>query len=610
MNHPSLVVRRNRRTTVVAAASLTAALTTTLTGAGLTGAGFGAQPAQAAADPACTPYVGDLNAGDAVHGLTTSSGTTPDPFTGEVLGTLKDGIAPGLDMIMVRLSSPEINRVGGIWQGMSGSPVYAADGTLIGAVAYGLALGPSPVAGLTPAAAMFDAAAKGDGTAASAKDVSRVDLSSSLERRIVSSGAASAKEVDGGLAQIRTPVGVSGSPTAKQLRKLRKKLDIPNAKYMRAAAAPSTPGDPGAIRPGGNLGVSISYGFFSATAFGTVTAVCDGKVIGFGHPFYLTGPSSMTMQSANTLYIQEDPTLSPFVVPNATGPVGTITQDRLAAVAGALGDLPPTTEIRTRVSTDNNGNGVIDPGTSESHTGTTYVSFAEFVPDVAFYANIYNELLVFDRDTAGSATGHFVVHGSSDESGPFTLTRSNRYESDWSILFESSFEAPSALYELWANRFSDVTIDDVSIDTRLTPEQRVFTIKKVQRRMDGRWVTLPKYSRIRAESGDTLTFRVSLDSYRGRFGTKVKKVTVQLPKVRGRAFGELSLLGGQSGFFSGGRATSFDGVLAALSDSPRNDQLITRLDLRRSNGPRVRETGTTQLKTVVRGSRYYSLRIG
>ena len=36
---------------------------------------------------------------------------------------------------------------------MSGSPVYAADGRLVGAVAYGLA-GSSPIAGITPAAEM------------------------------------------------------------------------------------------------------------------------------------------------------------------------------------------------------------------------------------------------------------------------------------------------------------------------------------------------------------------------------------------------------------------------------------------------------------------------
>ena len=53
-------------------------------------------------------------------------------------------------MVMMQLTSPEIDSIGGIWEGMSGSPVYAADGSLIGAVAYTLSFGPTPIAGITP----------------------------------------------------------------------------------------------------------------------------------------------------------------------------------------------------------------------------------------------------------------------------------------------------------------------------------------------------------------------------------------------------------------------------------------------------------------------------
>ncbi|HYF72274.1 MAG TPA: hypothetical protein VD864_05610, partial [Nocardioides sp.] len=117
----------------------------TVAGLGLAAVTGATGPAQAA-DPAgdcATPYpVADLVDEQPVTGLTVSRGTTPEGFTGEVIGVLDDGVAPGVDMVMVRLTSPEIDRVG-IWQGMSGSPVYAADGRLIGAVAYGLAMGAS-----------------------------------------------------------------------------------------------------------------------------------------------------------------------------------------------------------------------------------------------------------------------------------------------------------------------------------------------------------------------------------------------------------------------------------------------------------------------------------
>ena len=118
-------------------ASLTAAALVTGTA---TTAAIGSSAQAAPAADCKAPYpVASLAGGQPVTGKTVSSGVTPAPFTGEVIGVLDDGIAPGLDMVIVDLDSPAISAAGGIWQGMSGSPVYAGDGRLIGAVAYGLA---------------------------------------------------------------------------------------------------------------------------------------------------------------------------------------------------------------------------------------------------------------------------------------------------------------------------------------------------------------------------------------------------------------------------------------------------------------------------------------
>jgi hypothetical protein len=100
--------------------------------------------------------VSEITDGMLGTGWTVSEGRDPEPFDAEVLGVLPDAIAPGRDMIVVDTSSPAITEAGGIWFGMSGSPVYH-DGRLMGALAFGLSFGPSSVAGLTPA--------RGDGEA-------------------------------------------------------------------------------------------------------------------------------------------------------------------------------------------------------------------------------------------------------------------------------------------------------------------------------------------------------------------------------------------------------------------------------------------------------------
>ncbi len=134
----SKVPRGVRRASTVAVAVATIATTTIPGETALASSTEGLLPAQADPCPAAFP-IEELTAGQALEGLTVDSGTTPEPFTATVIGVLEDVIAPGFPLVIVTASSPAITDAGGIWAGMSGSPVYAADGRLVGAVAYGFA---------------------------------------------------------------------------------------------------------------------------------------------------------------------------------------------------------------------------------------------------------------------------------------------------------------------------------------------------------------------------------------------------------------------------------------------------------------------------------------
>ncbi len=103
----------------------------------------------------------------------------------------------------------------------------------------------------------------------------------------------------------------------------------------RAAAA-----EPTDIVAGGNLAVSLAYGDYSAVGVGTATTVCGGIVTGFGHPMLYDGATRLGMHGASAVRIVDDPTCTPYKLANPTGPVGTIDQDRLAAVSGRVGPLP------------------------------------------------------------------------------------------------------------------------------------------------------------------------------------------------------------------------------------------------------------------------------
>ena len=598
---------RRRLTAFAAAAGLVAAAATLLAG-----------PAQSApktvtfaACPDSYP-VADLTAHQPVTGLTVSSGNTPDTFTGEVLGVLTDGIAPGLDMILVRLTSTEIDRVGGIWAGMSGSPVYAADGRLIGAVSYGLAFGPSPVAGVTPAADMM--ALLGGGTAATqsstASSVRHVSLSAPMQQRLVSAGVATTAEADQGMSRLPLPLGVSGLASTARLNKAASLIPTSDVRLYRASAAPTTPGDESQIFPGSNLAASLSYGDFSAVGTGTTTAVCDGQVLGFGHPFNWTGDSTLTLHGADAIVIQEDPTVAGFKVSNPTGPLGVINGDHIAGISGLLGDVPVATLVHSMVSMAGGA----------SRTGDTYVSVPDFLPTATALAELGNQDRVFDRLGPGSSLVHFTVDGTTAAGEPFTLVRTNRFASTDDISVESVFEASDDVAAILQNRFTDLTIDAVRITTELSPVDRAFFVGKVERKVGDTFIPLTRSSVVGARAGTTLTLRVTLTSRRDALGTKVVLVHVKVPTAGAGSFGSLNVGqpaggGGQFGgvspaLVSPARAgvSSFDGLLDKLSNAPRNDQLQAQIAVFTRTAQR-RSVGETSVGDVVQGGRSFQFRV-
>ena len=131
------------------------------------------QPVEATDCPSVLPTT-EAVAGLTGTGYTVEHGNLPEPFTAQVLGRIVNGVGPGMDMIMADLSSAALTRAGGVWAGMSGSPVYAPDGRLIGAVAYGLAAN-SSIAGLTPAEDLMSIARPDGSTAAMAEAVTIPD---------------------------------------------------------------------------------------------------------------------------------------------------------------------------------------------------------------------------------------------------------------------------------------------------------------------------------------------------------------------------------------------------------------------------------------------------
>jgi hypothetical protein len=462
------------------------------TGLCLGGAAALQAPSQAATGTCDTAYpIADLTAGQAVNGLTVSSGTTPGAFTGQVLGVLHDGIEPGVDMIMMRLTSSEIDRVGGIWEGMSGSPVYASDGRLIGAVAYGLAYGTTPVAGITPYEDMQQYA----GTPPAPL---RVKVSASAARTIARATGVSAAQADNGFAELKVPTGIAGlGPRALARDKGRPYLD----RHAYVAGRADGAGSPTAadMIAGGNLVATLSTGDVTQGAVGTITSVCNGTIVGFGHPFNFAGRVTYGMAGGDALYVQEDPVSVPFKVANIGDLLGTVDQDRMTGIAGLLGTVPPSIPITSTVTYTPDG------GTARSRTGHSAVQLQLAAASTANYELILNHQAAMDAYQPGSENQSWTVTGHT-ASGPFTFTGGNRYTDRSDVTFASVWDLPDLVWLL--TNVDGVTIDSVKVRSDVTDSTATRKIAGLQQRRGGAWHPIRSGHPVLAKAGGTTTLRL------------------------------------------------------------------------------------------------------
>jgi hypothetical protein len=568
------MIRRRSRWGAAAVAAATA----------VTVAGTAAAPAQSAPDNQCPEAfpVSELLRDDPVTGLTVSQGTTPEGFEGSVIGVLNDGIMPGLDMVLVRLSSPEVDRVG-IWQGMSGSPVYAADGRLIGAVAYGLAGGPSPAAGVTPAADMQALLSESPEPALD-EAATEVDIPKRIGKELVADRVATAAEVDSGLSQLRLPFVMAGvSPT--RFAQVAKKLDVDGVRMIRAGSAVGS-AEVDEIVPGGNIAAAVSYGDISYAGVGTATMVCGGEAVGFGHPMLWTGPTGMSMHGADALYVQEDTAFPGFKVANLGGPVGTISTDGMAGIAGAIGVVPDTGDITSTVTMG-----------GRSRTGTTHVNLSDWVPDIGFSHLLANEDRIFDGLGKGMATMSWQVEGTREDGSSFTLDRDDVYADEYDITFGSAWGLGEDLYALEGNGVEDITIDTVDVQAELSRGYDHYVVKKAWVRKHGDWVRLRRDGVVRLPAGRDRLFKVTMTS--NTHGSRTVVTDLRIPRAGLGRVGILDVLGGnnfysddyyedisfEEEFFGGGQGEpTFDEVLADMAAQPSNDDLVLDLNFYNRRG--------------------------
>ena len=353
----------------------------------------------------------EVRVGQTGVGFTVFRGSEVQPFGVEILGIMRGMLGPHRDVLLARLSGPEIEHTGVI-SGMSGSPVYI-DGRLLGAVSYRFgAFSKEPIAGITPIESMLEiygskdvppppTARRSGGTTSgvvlpsSTRSRERIDLLPFPNPRPEPLGH-QARPID-------TPLTLVGfTPFARSLIEpvlensglvlvaggagsTTRDPDSPSPRRTGKVAAnlPSVAGGVKAapIAPGAPIAAILMRGDLHAAATGTVTFLDGLRVFGFGHPFMGQGHSAFPMASAAILHTLATP-IGSYKQSATALEVGAIVHDRLTAIAGDLGVMVPMVPIRVVV------------GNRGARPGTLLTTEVEVVDDESWLPSLLQSVIV------------------------------------------------------------------------------------------------------------------------------------------------------------------------------------------------------------------------
>ncbi len=297
-------------------------------------------------DPATMITPDELKPGMRGTCKTVLRGVRPQEFGVEILGVLPREYR-GRDMILFRVTDgPIVERESGIVQGMSGSPVYV-DGRLVGAVSMAYGYSREPVGLITPINDMLHAWESEPQESAQARGPVRVPLPEPVViggrtvREVVL--AQSLAEVGGERKRgLFLPAGllwqVSGlcQPAIEAFNEYVKPFDM-----MAVLGGGIGPAIDVPMEPGSALGIQIISGDLSIVGVGTLTYTLGKRFVAFGHPMMNSGHTNFPVCSALTHTFVTSLAMS-HKISSPLKTVGTMTEDRAAAVAGVLGQQAET----------------------------------------------------------------------------------------------------------------------------------------------------------------------------------------------------------------------------------------------------------------------------
>ncbi len=362
----------------------------------------------------------------------------------------------GFPLYECELADAAAHVMGGVAQGMSGSPV-GPPGRIMGALAYGNQFSGTPHRFWVTAIDAMDAT------------ITHETFGDLLDKHLTS--AAPSAKVNAAYTPIKTPLMITGIQP-NRLQQLSSYLKGSRYDFIEIFAdvggTVDTPvHNTTSLAAGDMIGVAITRGDVVNTfGFGTVTQVYDDKFIAFGHPMNGDGHAALPVYRAVVRGIVPNLEVSYKSAAAYGDPIGTITKDLTPAIVGQLGVLPEMIPVKVTYQID-------DGEPVEKNHEVAYRQEAFIAMVAATTANTIRQ-----ETSPGTVDGTFTLRFKETEK---TYTKSYRVASPdlFTATLSNVSSAIASFTDIFSNDVGMATLTEVSVSITETPVVKTAAVQDV-----------------------------------------------------------------------------------------------------------------------------------
>jgi hypothetical protein len=432
-----------------------------------------------------------------------------------VLGVLHNALGPKQDIILVQLLGEKAEHTG-VVAGMSGSPVYF-DGKLAGALSLKLGtFTKEAIGGVTPIENMLDVQNAPEPAAnatpqSSAASIQPANIENTFSAARIPLPEDFARQTSAGAGQFLVPIETPLITTGlypETIALFSKQLSAWGMSMMAGGTAAPSPED-AQLKPGDMVGVELIRGDLSISPGCTVTTVDHGKILACGHPIFSFGNVSMPLSRAHVVTTLASSMASTKII-STGGTIGTLTQDRVTAIGGRLGDGPPMIPVDVTLVT----------GAEQKQFHFEIIESPQLTPLLVALAT-YNGII---GNTAYGEGSTLQLDGEIAIKGHTTVTLKDLFPPTDNPVpggFFVATDVQSTFGQIYSNPYEIPHITAIHLRVTALPERRAATI-------DDAWVEANE-----VRPGQTVNVKVQLRPYRGAAFVQEFPITIPMQAARG-----------------------------------------------------------------------------